>query len=84
VARSFRLDPDLERRLEEAAAREGVPVSALIREAVRQRCDDILGRTLLQDLGDLVGAIEVGGDSSLRTGRAFTDLLAKGRHSRHA
>ena len=45
MAKSFRLDPDLERRLEQAAAREGVPASALIRDAVRRRCDEILGGT---------------------------------------
>ncbi|HEY1291793.1 MAG TPA: ribbon-helix-helix protein, CopG family [Chloroflexota bacterium] len=78
MARSFRLDPELERRLAEAAAREGVPASALIREAVRRRCDEVLGRTLRTDLGDLVGAIQIGGDDAARrTGRAFTELLTE-------
>ena len=79
MAKSFRLDPELQHRLEEAAAREGIPASALIRDAVRRRCDDVLGRTLLKDLGDIVGAIDVGGDSSLRTGREFTTLLRNKR-----
>jgi hypothetical protein len=75
MAKSFRLDPELEQRLEAAAAREGVPASALIREAVRRRCDDVLGATLLDELGDTVGAVEIGGVRSRRTGRALTALL---------
>jgi predicted transcriptional regulator len=75
MAKSFRLDPDLERRLVEAAAREGVPASALIRDAVRRRCDEVLGGTLLDELGEIVGAIDVGGDQSRRTGEAFAGLL---------
>jgi predicted transcriptional regulator len=82
MAKSFRLDPDLERRLEEAAAREGVPASALIRDAVRRRCDEVLGGTLLDELGEIVGAIDVGGDQSRRTGEAFAGLLQK-RRTRH-
>jgi predicted transcriptional regulator len=82
MAKSFRLDPDLERRLEQAAAREGVPASALIRDAVRRRCDEVLGGTLLNELGEIVGAIDVGGDRSRRTGEAFAELLQKRRKRR--
>jgi hypothetical protein len=81
VAKSFRLDPELQRRLEQAAARQGIPVSTLIRDAVRRRCDEVLGGTLLAELGDTVGAVEIGGDRSRRTGRAFSQLLAQ-RHTR--
>ena len=79
MAKSFRLDPELEQRLEAAAAREGVPASALIREAVRRRCEEVLGGTLLDELGDTVGAVEIGGDQSRRTGQAFTELLRSRR-----
>jgi hypothetical protein len=75
VAKSFRLDPELERRLEQAAAREGVPASVLIRDAIRRRCDEVLGGTLLHELGDIVGSVEIGGDQSHRTGEAFSELL---------
>jgi hypothetical protein len=84
VAKSFRLDPDLERRLEQAAAREGVPASALIRDAVRRRCDEVLGGTLLDELGELVGAIDFGGGRSGRTGEAFTGLLRARRKQRRS
>ena len=82
VAKSFRLDPDLERRLEQAAAREGVPASALIRDAVRRRCDEVLGGTLLDELGEIVGAVDGSGDQSSRTGEAFAELLRKRRNRR--
>jgi predicted transcriptional regulator len=82
MAKSFRLDPDLERRLEQAAAREGVPASALIRDAVRRRCDEVLGGTLLNELGEIVGAIDVGSNRSRRTGEAFAELLQKRRKRR--
>jgi hypothetical protein len=82
VAKSFRLDPELERRLEQAAAREGVPASALIRDAVRRRCDEVLGGTLLHELGDIVGSVDIGGDQSRRTGQAFTAVLRARRRRR--
>jgi hypothetical protein len=77
MAKSFRLDPDLERRLDQAAAREGVRASALIRDAVRRRCDEVLGGTLLDELGEIVGAVDAGGDRSRRTGDVFAELLQK-------
>lgn len=82
MAKSFRLDPDLERRLEQAAAREGVPASALIRDAVRRRCDEVLGGTLLHDLGEIVGAIDIGGNQSRHTGDGFAERLLKRRTRR--
>jgi Ribbon-helix-helix protein, copG family len=81
VAKSFRLDPELQRRLEQAAARQGVPASELIRDAVRRRCDEVLGDSLRAELGPLVGALEIGGIRSADTGAAFTELLRQ-RHER--
>jgi hypothetical protein len=83
MAKSFRLDPELERRLEQAAAREGVPASALIRDAVRRRCDELLGGTLLGELGSIVGAVDSGAIQSRRTGQAFRELL-HARRSPHS
>ena len=77
MAKSFRLDPELEGRLEQAAELQGVPASVLIRDAVRRRCDEVLGGSLLEDLGDIVGSLDEGGDESSRTGEAFTNLLRK-------
>lgn len=73
--RSVRLDEELEARLEEAARVTGEPVSAIIREAVRRRCDEVLGGRLDRQLADVIGAVAAGG-SSRRTGKAFAELLA--------
>jgi predicted DNA-binding protein len=73
--RSVRLDYELEARLEEAARVSGEPVSELIREAVRRRCDEVLGGRLDRRLADVVGAVS-GGGSSRKTGEAFAAVLA--------
>lgn len=41
--KSVRLDAELERRLEEAAQMTGQPVSQIIHDVVRQRCEQIAG-----------------------------------------
>jgi hypothetical protein len=82
--RSVRLDDELERRLAEAASMAGQPVSALIREAVQQKCDEVLGDRLDVQLADVIGIFssrEHSRDSS-RTGRAFTRLLLQKRKKR--
>jgi hypothetical protein len=79
--RSVRLDEELERRLEEAARLSGVRVSELIRDAVRERCDSILGTRLSTRLADVIGRVAGGGCSSRRSGRAFLGTL-KGRARR--
>lgn len=72
--RSVRLDDELEARLEEASRVTGEPVSEIIREAVRRRCDEVLGGRLDRRLADIVGVVAAGG-SSRRTGRAFSAML---------
>ena len=82
--RSVRLDDELEQRLAEAASVAGQPVSALIREAVQQKCDEVLGQRLDVQLADVIGIFSSRGRSrdSSRTGRAFTRLLLQKRKSR--
>ncbi len=85
--RSVRLGKELEGRLEEAARMTGEPVSELIRDAVRARCDSILGARLSSRLADVVGKFASGGASSRRTGREFAELLkrrAPGRRKKTA
>ena len=72
--RSVRLDEEHEARVAEAARVTGEPVSELIREAVRRRCDEVLGGRLDRRLADVVGVVAAGG-SSRRTGKDFTRLL---------
>ena len=76
--RSVRLDEQLEARLEEAARATGEPVSQIIRDAVRRRCDEVLGGRLDRRLADVIGTVAAGG-SSRRTGKAFTSLLSARR-----
>jgi len=82
--RSVRLDDELEQRLAEAASVAGQPVSALIREAVQQKCDEVLGDRLDVQLADVIGMISGRGRSraSFQTGRAFTRLLLRKRKTR--
>lgn len=75
MAKSFRLDPELERALEQAARLRGVPVSALIREAVADRCREVLGRNLRTDLAEVVGVVCSEGGRGRRTGDAFRQIL---------
>lgn len=83
MPRSFRIDPALERRLCEVAEREGVPVSAVVREAIEKHCDAVLGKSLLEELSDYIGIGEGASDDvSRRTGEAFTDLLIEKQERR--
>ncbi len=76
MPRSFRIDPALEERLCEVAKREGVPVSAVVREAIEKHCDEVLGRDTIERLSYFIGIGEGSGeDLSSRTGEAFTDML---------
>jgi hypothetical protein len=85
MPRSFRIDPELERRLCRVAEREGVPVSAVVREAIEKHCDAVLGTSLLEEMADIIGVLEgTGEDLSSRTGEAFTDLLVEKYRRRSA
>ena len=85
------MDPELEEQLARAAEAEGVSASDFIREAVRDRSERVLGRTLRDELADVIGAVGVdmstgarqsGGEKmriAERTGDAFTELLLSKR-----
>lgn len=75
MAKSFRLEPELERQLEQAARMKGIPVSALIREAVADRCREILGQNLRTDLAEVIGTVSSEGGRGRRTGDAFRQIL---------
>ena len=78
MPRSFRIDPALEERLNEVARREGTTVSAVVREAITEHCDKVLGVSVLSEIADLIGTVHGDGvDRSSRTGEAFKELLAE-------
>jgi predicted DNA-binding protein len=73
--KSVRLDPALEAKLKAAAQMEGVSESALIRQAIEQRCDAILSNRADIRLADVIGKVNLGGGVAERAGEAFTELL---------
>lgn len=77
--RSVRLDTETEARLVEASRITGQPVSQIIREAVAERCESLLGQRLDRRLADVVGIVCSEGGRAERTGMAFTDLAGR-RH----
>lgn len=78
--RSVRLDEALESRLEEAARITGEPVSRIIRDAVRKKCDEVLGDRLDVQFADVIGKVRGKKVGDLRhTGREFTKLLLQKR-----
>ena len=76
--RSVRLDKALESRLEEAARISGEPVSSIIRQAIEQRCEQILGERLDHRLTDVAGLVRSSGGRARRTGDAFRKLRRRG------
>ncbi|MGH3343857.1 MAG: DUF1778 domain-containing protein [Carbonactinosporaceae bacterium] len=75
--KSLRLDPELEARLERAAAVRGESLSEFIRRAAAERADATLSASHAADFSDVVGAVHGGGGRARRTGQAFADVLAE-------
>jgi len=79
--RSVRLDEALESRLEQAARLTGQPVSNIIRQAIEQRCEAILGQRLADRLRDVTGIVRSKGGRARKTGRAFLAQLTRERRT---
>ena len=75
--RSVRLDELLESRLEKAARASGESVSNIIRRAIEERCEAILGQRLASRLQDVTGVVRSDGGRARRTGRAFLSHLKR-------
>lgn len=76
--KSVRLDAEMEERLNEAARITGKPVSALIREAIEQRCEDILSRRLDHRLADVIGSVASEGTTDAsQTGAVFGNIVRR-------
>ena len=80
--KSLRLDPELERRLEAAAAATGESLSEFIRRAAATRADAVLEPADGGLFADVAGAVRGGGGRARRTGGAFADLLVESRRKR--
>ena len=73
--KSLRLDPELERRLQEAAAVRGESLSEFIRRAAAERAEETFSAEPAADFSDVVGVVHGGGGRAGRTGEAFTEEL---------
>jgi hypothetical protein len=78
--KTLRLDPELEERLQRAAAVAGESLSEFIRRAAAQRADALLNSGHLVDFADVLGVIHGGGGRARRTGEAFTAILTDHEH----
>lgn len=79
MAKSVRFDRKLEAMLEEAAEALGISQSKLIREAIAEKCREILRPPLSQSLAPFIGRVNSKGGRARNTGVAFTRaLLRKG------
>jgi hypothetical protein len=79
MAKSVRFDRDLEALLEEAAQTLGVSQSKLIREAIAEKCRDILRPPLSQSLAPFIGQIKSKGGRARNTAKAFKRSLVEKR-----
>ncbi len=80
--RSLRLDPDLDEKIQKAAALKGESVSEFIRHAAEERADETLMARPRDLFADVAGVVHSGGGRARRSGEAFTKALAKSRAER--
>jgi len=76
MAKSVRFDRRLEMMLEEAAEALGVSQSKLIREAIAEKCREVLRPPLSQSLAPFIGRINSKGGRARNTGVAFKRALS--------
>jgi predicted DNA-binding protein len=81
MAKSVRFNHELESLLEEAAQALGVSQSTLIREAIAEKCREVLRPPLSQSLAPSIGRIKSKGGRARNSGAAFTRVLV-GKNSK--
>jgi len=79
MAKSVRFDRQLETMLEEAAEALGVSQSKLIREAIAEKCREVLRPPLSQSLAPFIGRVKSKGGRARDTGAAFKRALSRSR-----
>lgn len=80
--RSLRLDPDLDERVQRAAAISGESVSEFIRHAAEERANETLAAQPGGSFADVAGVVHGGGDRARRSGEAFAVGLVGDRAAR--
>jgi predicted transcriptional regulator len=73
---SVRLDPDLEARLERAAALRGESKSDFIRSAVADRIEATIGTSVADRLAHVIGQVDLGGGRAGRAHELAGELIA--------
>lgn len=77
--RSLRLDPELDEKLQRAAAVKEESVSEFIRHAAEERADRVLNDRPRDQFADVVGVVHGGGGRARHSGKAFTQQLVKAK-----
>lgn len=80
--RSLRLDPELDEKLQRAAAICGQSVSEFIRNAAEDRANATLATPPGGSFADVVGVVHGGGGRARRSGKAFAADIAQDRAAR--
>jgi hypothetical protein len=80
--RSLRLDPELDRQVQQAAAIRGESVSEFIRHAAAKRAEQTLAGLGREAFADVAGVVHGGGGRARRSGDAFSDAVAATRTRR--
>jgi predicted DNA-binding protein len=75
--KTVRLGEELESKLDQLARRTGRTVSEIVREAVRNHCEMATADSLAARLADVTGTVSSGGGDSRKTGRRFTEAVAR-------
>lgn len=73
----MRLRPELEEKVQRAAAVAGESVSEFIRHAAEERADKTLGERGRDRFADVAGVVRGGGGRARRSGGAFADELSR-------
>ena len=82
MIKTVRFDPELEARLDRASRAVDETHSEFIRQAVSQRCGEVLSPSLADRLTAVIGLIESDGGRAARSGAAYRKLLERKKHKR--
>jgi len=80
--RSLRLDPELDEKVQRAAAIKGESVSEFIRHAAEDRADETLTERPSDLFADVAGVVHGGGGRARQSGKAFAAGVAEDRRKK--
>jgi predicted transcriptional regulator len=80
--RSLRLDPELDEKIQRAAAVSGQSLSEFIRHAAEDRANETLAARPAGSFADIAGVVHGGGGRARRSGEAYAAGLTRDRAAR--